>query len=63
MAGGCDLPGTAERHRRSAVMHRTRRQTVMVIKRLSRRLRRLSEEDFEEIPIGGPLEPDASMER
>jgi hypothetical protein len=44
-------------------MHRTRRQTVTVIKRLSRRLRRLSEEDFEEIAIGGPLEPDASPER
>jgi hypothetical protein len=44
-------------------MRRTRRQTLTVIKRLSRRLRRLSEEDTEEIAIGGPLEPDASTER
>jgi hypothetical protein len=35
----------------------------MVIKRLSRHLRGLSEEDTEEIAIGGPLEPDAGTER
>jgi hypothetical protein len=44
-------------------MRRTRRQTIIAINRLSRRLRRLSEEDFEEIAIGGPPEPDASPER
>jgi hypothetical protein len=35
----------------------------MAIKRLSRRLRRSSEEDAEEIAIGGPPEPDANPER
>jgi hypothetical protein len=40
-------------------MRRTRKQSVMIIRQLSRRVRRLSEEDTEEIAIGGPVEPDA----
>jgi hypothetical protein len=43
-------------------MRRTRRKTFIVIKRLPHRLRRLSEEDTEEIAIGGPPEPDAGNE-
>jgi hypothetical protein len=63
MAGSAIYKEQADAIPRSEVMRRTQRQTVMAIKRLSRRLRRLSEEDFEEIAIGGPLEPDASTER